>query len=294
MNRRNRNIFIAIILSILFHIGLIYLIDFFDWLNIKMDQIAEKIPEKITLVFPENKPEPKKDEMLIVENQNENEELPQQGNLLSDKNSRAQNDPSTALNQFNTPFSRGNSPLQNLSGPMRQEQQFTPRNKPFSKDALTGKQVPDFSDQKETFETDQQPSQQASIGSNQFMNQEKFSVEEVGALSLSTYAWEWAPYINKLKQKHSAVWFAPPAYSRLGIIHGQTVIVFEIARDGSLVRAEVIDHKGHESLQISSFESIRAVFPFLPLPVDFPDETLTITATLIYPDLKKLYNERRR
>jgi len=290
MDRRNRNILISIILSILFHISIIYMINFFDWLNSKLDRLPEPIPNDVTVVFPENKREQPK---TIVENQNENEEVPKESKLLSDKNSRARNENLTNLNQKNTPFSEGNINTPNLSSPMLKDRQFKPISKPFNKNALTGKRVDAFDTRKQAEDQHQQP-QQASVGSNQQMHQQQFSVEEVGALSLSTYAWEWAPYINKLKRKHASVWYAPPAYSRLGIIHGQTVIVFEIARDGSLVRAEVIDHKGHESLETSSYESIKAIFPFLPLPADFPDETLTITATLIYPDLKKLYNERRR
>jgi len=293
MDRRNRNIFLAIIFSILLHVGIIYMINFFDWLNSKLDNLPQPIPDDITIVFPENKPTPEK-EMFVVENQNETNETPDDANLLSDRNSRARNEQSTNINQNNNPFSQGNVPNQNLSAPMRSEQQFKPNNKPFTRDALTGKQVPDFSQDREKSDSQKQNPQQASIGSNQFLEQQKFSVEEVGALSLSTYAWEWAPYINKLKRKHAASWYAPPAYSRLGLIHGQTKVVFEIARDGNLVRAVVMDHKGHESLEISSFESIKAIFPFLPLPDSFPDPTLTITATLIYPDLRKLYNERRR
>ena len=293
MDRRNRTILVSLVLSILFHISVIYMIGFFDWLNSKLDSVPESIPDEITVVFPENRPE---EPMTIVENQNENNDDPGDSRFLSDKNSRAKNPTVTDL-FGNNPFSRGNVQNPNLSAPLLKEQQFKPITKPFNKNALTGKQVDQLNNReilRDNQQQSQQQSQQASIGSNQQFQQQQFSVEEVGALSLSTYAWEWAPYINKLKRKHSSVWYAPPAYSRLGIIHGRTVVVFEIARNGNLIRAEVIDHRGHESLQIASHESIKAIFPFLPLPDSFPDETLTITATLIYPDLKKLYNERRR
>jgi outer membrane biosynthesis protein TonB len=293
MNRRNRNIFIAIILSVLFHAGIIYIIDFFDWLNIKVEQLSQEIPDEITVVFPENKPEPAQEKMQIVENMNESDEIPDNTNLLSDRNSRARNEKMTEIIK-DTPFSEGNVLHENLSAAMNREQLYKPSNKPFTKDALTGKQVTDFSRQKKESDNPLQNPQTASMGTNQILNQNKFSAEEVGTLSLSTYAWEWAPYINRLKLKHSSVWYAPPAYTQLGLIHGQTTVAFEIARDGSLVSAVVVDHKGHESLEISSFESIKAIFPFLPLPENFPDPTLKITATLIYPDLRKLYNERRR
>jgi len=299
MSRRNRNIFIALILSLLFHIGLIFFINFFDWLVVNTQLMAENIPDEITVVFPENKPEPKvpDEQKYIVENQNETNEIPDKSNLLSDKNSRARNPELAERIQENTPLSEGNIDNRELSNPLSQQRPMRTFNKPFTTDALTGKHA-DPNDtrrqQQDRDEDAEQSQQQASMGNNQRFNQKDFSVEEVGALSLSTYAWEWAPYINKLKIKHQRVWSAPPAYSQLGLISGQTTIVFEIARNGSLVNAQVIDHKGHESLEVSSLESIKAIFPFFPLPDDFPDETLTITATLIYPDLRKLYNERRR
>ena len=296
MSRRNRNIFIAIILSIIIHLGLIFFIDFFDWLVVNTQLFAEDIPDEITVVFPENKPSPSEEQKYIVENQNENEETPEQSNLLSDRNSRARNPELARQFNHNTPLSQGNFNHPELSNPLLQNQPRRTFNKPFTSDALTGRQSDpnDIRNQNQDQQENSDPSQQqSSLGNNQRFNQKDFSVEELGALSLSTYAWEWAPYINKLKVKHQRVWSAPPAYSQLGLISGQTKIFFEIARDGTLINATVIDHKGHQSLEISSLESIKAIFPFLPLPDDFPDETLTINATLIYPDLRKLYERRR-
>ena len=108
----------------------------------------------------------------------------------------------------------------------------------------------------------------------------------MGDITLSTYAWEWAPYINALKQKLYTVWFTPPAYNRLGLIYGQTVIEFSISRDGKLIYYKVLSHQGHESLEKSSVNAITAVFPFKKLPDNFPEDNLTITARLIYPKLK--------
>jgi len=301
MNKRNRNILIALILSLLFHFGLLFMIDFFNWLAVHVEELTKETPQEVIVTFPENKPDPSRpeEEFLIVDNQNETDEIPENANLLSEKNSRARNPEATDLTSKNTPLSRGNVDHQELSNPKREKKPLLPFGyKPFSSNALTGKQVDNTvtkDGEANPFdkEGEQAREQSASDGFNQRMQQDKFSVEEVGALSLSTYAWEWAPYVRKLKSKHSNVWFAPPAYSRLGIIHGSTKIIFEIARDGNLIRAKVIGHKGHESLEISSLASIKAIFPFLPLPKDFPEESLVITATLVYPDLKKLYKNRR-
>ncbi len=300
MNRRNRNILIALALSLLFHLGLLFMIDFFNWLTIQVEELTKDLPQEVTVIFPENKPVPRAEnkEMFIVENQNESGEFPENANLLSEKNSRARNPEATGLTRNNTPFSEGNVEHPELSNPKREAKPQLPFGyKPFNSAALTGKQV-DHKKSKEgeanpfEEEGEQARRQSSSDGINQRFQQEKFSVEEVGSISLSTYAWEWAPYVRKLKEKHLSVWFAPPAYNRLGIIHGATKIIFEIARDGQLVRAKVIGHKGHESLKISSLASIKAIFPFLKLPKNFPEETLIITATLVYPDLRKPQKRR--
>ena len=191
---------------------------------------------------------------------------------------------------------KGNSDLvrdlSNPSAPQRKWEPIMPRGKrAFSANALVGKQVDRSEDetdaQKGHFQKDKRRQPRAAArGLNRF-RQQQFSVNEVGALSLSTYKWAWAPYINKLKYKHRRVWFAPPAYNRLGLIHGKTKIYFEISRDGKLLTLKVLEHSGHKSLEEASVASIRSTFPFIPLPPDFPDEKLGITATLYYPDLRK-------
>ena len=286
MNKRTHRIIIAIIFSLIFHLALLFLIDFFNWLNVTFNDTDNK-QEPVTVVFPENKPSDQPS--MIVDNQNENQLIPEKSNLLSEQNSKAQNPERTDQTRENAPFSEGNVDFPELSQAMKSNQSFKPPGyKPFSADALTGKQVDprstDTGENEEEGEKDEgQTLSAAGFGTNQRLQQKRFSVEEIGALSLSTYAWEWAPYIQKFKIKHQRVWTAPTAYTQLGLIHGYTIISFEIAKDGTLLKAEVLEHNGHESLEVSSLESIKAVFPFLPLPANFPEDKLSITARLVYP-----------
>jgi outer membrane biosynthesis protein TonB len=122
---------------------------------------------------------------------------------------------------------------------------------------------------------------------NNIYEQKIFSADQLGDLTLSTYSWEWAPYINALKRKLHQVWFTPPAYYQLGLIHGYTTIRFSISKSGDLIEYAVLEHKGHESLEQSSINAIKSSFPFKSLPARFPDEKLTITARLIYPNLRE-------
>lgn len=280
---------IAFVLSALLHI--LFLIFFkFDLLLFDLAEDVERIPDEMTVIFPENKPAeiPRQ----IVENINENEEIPTESDFLSDRNSRAAN-PEISDLTANQPRSEGNIPIPNLTNPnlTTSPSQFLP-SKRFSKDAL---RKSDYANRDEKFFKSKQEDITKSMKSasvnqqttNNIYNQKKFSADLLGNITLSTYAWEWAPYINALKRKLHSVWFAPVAYYRLGLIHGYTDIRFTISRDGKILDYEVLAHNGHESLEQSSVSAINSVFPFKSLPASFPEQTLIITARLIYPNLRE-------
>ena len=283
MDTRQKILLFAIIISLLLHVGFFLLIGYKDLLAFDTNT-KESVPEEVTIVFPENKPGPDNVPREIVQNMNENEEIPDQSNLLSDRNSRARNAERNG-EIGNTPMSTGNVPLSNLSNAPSKRSFKSFSNRRFSSKALTG----ETTDDPRTLEDESQGEQQQSFesdGSNQMMEQKKFSVEDIGSISLSTYQWEWAPYINAMKNKLERVWYAPTAYYKLGLIYGYTVIQYTVDRSGNMTNMEVLYQEGHNSLETSSVSAIKALFPFLPLPENFPEETLTITVKLIYPNLR--------
>jgi len=281
LEREKRIYVISFLISILLH-ALFVLIFIKDIVLVDLSPEEKDLPEEVTVLFPENKPK------SIVENMNENYEVPETSDYLSDFNSKARTE--QLLKELgNQPLSNGNIPFANLSRQNMQkqlEQQL--KTKKFSRDALIGKQATDF--QKDSYQNESQQAQQNiqdnQSATNNIYDQKQFSADQLGDISLSTYAWEWAPYINALKRKLYTVWFTPAAYHRLGLIYGQTVIEFSISRDGNLVYYKVHDHEGHESLEKSSVNAITALFPFKKLPDNFPEDNLTITARLIYPKLR--------
>jgi outer membrane biosynthesis protein TonB len=283
----NSGIFIlALLLSLILHIILLFLLKHYDMIKIDLTSDKKEQYEDLMIIFPENKPR------MVVENIHENNQIPEQSDLLSDKNSRARNE-ALLTERENQPASFGNSPFENLIDPKGFSSFLqNPGQKKFSKEALSGERGGVSSQRgysyEENSDTPHQMAEQQSM--DNIWEQKNFSADELGQLSLSTYAWEWAPYINALKQKLGRVWFAPPAYYMLGIIYGYTKIRFMISRRGVLLSYEVLEHQGHESLQISSVNAIKSLFPFKPLPQNFPEETLTITAILVYPNLRERRN----
>ncbi len=283
MDKRQKRLLVAFILSILLHIGFLGLLDWQNWLIYDPDEKEQPIPEEVTFVYPENKPIPKRPRE-VVQNMNETDEIPTDANLLSDRNSKARN-PEKTDQIGNTPMSTGNTPFSNLSGAQARKSFSPKKNKTFNKDALRGSSTKTPS---EEYREQQQNaiSFADSIPTNQMLNQKNFSVENVGAITLSTYKWNWAPYLHKMKAKLARVAIPPIAFY-MGLIHGKTVVIYEVSREGQLLNLRVLDHQGHESLRISSINAFESLFPFLPLPEDFPEKTLTIVFTLVYPDLRQ-------
>jgi outer membrane biosynthesis protein TonB len=291
-NKERRNFIFAITISFLFHLLIFYLLTSENAYVIDLRQNLKTTPEEVVILFPENKPK------QIVENRCENEEVPEESDLLSERNSRARNE-SLLEQEQNQPYSMGNSPFANLSPP-RSPAQDSYAKKPgsgvtekFSRRALLGDKsfpIPDDYQTDEFTSASQETYVRRNDGTNNLYHQKEFSADELGNLTLSTYAWEWASYINYFKRKLYEVWRTPPAYFSLGIIHGYTVIRLVIDRNGQMVSIQVLEHQGHSSLQVSSENAVNAVFPLKPLPVDFPDETLTLTLTLLYPQLRKRSN----
>ncbi len=285
-DRNRRILLLAFLLSLLLHALLFWLLNVHSLLNPDLSTLDQSPAEQVVITFPENKPKPRQKEWKIVQNMNENEQVPDKTDLLSDKNSRAAN-PTMTDRKGVLPKSTGNAALPDFSPApsFKSFRQF--QNKTFSKSALGEQKAPAFNQTQKSKWQKAQLQSQPRQGANQTMNQKDFSVEDLGALSLSTYKWEWAPYVNALKNKLYQVWFAPPAYYQLGLIHGYTVVRFTIDKQGQMTDIRVLKQVGHKSLQLASTEAIKALFPFLPLPKDFPDKALTITAKLIYPDLRQ-------
>jgi len=124
---------------------------------------------------------------------------------------------------------------------------------------------------------DFQQMEQGKIGAN---------VNLDGDFTLSTYEWNFAPWMHRFANDLHRSWIAPYAY-RLGIINGYTRIRLVIERDGRPSRMDVLEEMGHESLHTASVAALRTAAPYAPLPPDFPDEQLVILLGLHYPRWKQ-------
>ena len=107
-----------------------------------------------------------------------------------------------------------------------------------------------------------------------------------GDVSLSTTEWEFSPWLMAFKRQFMRHWRAPYAYYS-GLIHGWCILELEIAQDGTILSSHIVEENGDHSLAQVGLIAFNTAAPYLPLPKDFPDETLTIGIRLLYPPLRR-------
>lgn len=107
-------------------------------------------------------------------------------------------------------------------------------------------------------------------------------VARVGAYSLNTWEWNYAPWMQAFENRLMANWM-PPEARRLGLIWGKTVLKVVVEKDGTISTAEILETDGHESLHAASRAALVSSSPLIPLPSHFPLAQLEIHLTMVYP-----------
>lgn len=295
-NKDKKVLYITLSISVLLHLIGLLLISGFNLLAFSAKPAPEPA-EPLELVFEQPNPPVKTQENIpekfyeLVENPNANKQQPQESNMLSTAASISQAPaivpgqlravPGSETEEKNATQSVEESPAQTekMQEALEKSVLAFKENRNFDRSALTGKSEPPKIDE---------ATQSGETRGETSHRPKGFNADLVGDFALSTYEWEWAPYWLAFKRKLNRVWYAPPAYYELGLIYGHTILRFKISRDGNISDLEVLRQVGHSSLQMSSVSAIQAVFPFLPLPSNFPDEYLEVTVKMIYPNLREL------
>lgn len=214
------------------------------------------------------------------------EEPPEEAALLSDKNSRARDLYTSKDKETGSPFSRGDldvkeilpqqdQPEQEAQHKAQAEEEVT-RERPeetgstaystpkFSREALMGRSAPSSQLNKPKYDN------------------EDFNAEEIGGLTFNTYDWNFAPYMFEMKRKVERNIFPPPAFTRMGMIDGETILRYKVYPNGEVRDLEVVKYIGHKSLMETSLQAMRNASPFKKLPADFPENYLEVTARFTY------------
>jgi len=162
------------------------------------------------------------------------------------------------------PFAEESQQAQAASEEMQAENGYSYHPQKFSRQALLGKSAPTPQEARVRYDSDE------------------FNAKDIGGLAFNTYAWDFAPYMLEMKRKVEKNVFPPPAFTHMGLISGQTLLRFKVMPNGELRDLEVLKFEGHKSLMETSVLAIRNSAPFKPLPAEFPENYLEVTATFSY------------
>ena len=105
--------------------------------------------------------------------------------------------------------------------------------------------------------------------------------EAGSAFSLNTTAWEWAPYMQRLKARIEQH-ISPPAAFYYGTAAWISRVQFRIGPDGRLLEFRLLDHRGVENLQYVALDAITGAADYEPLPPGFPEPMLEITGNFYF------------
>lgn len=213
---------------------------------------------------------------------------------LSDKSALARNFETNSELPVDAPFARGDLNVPELPsnnvppGELQPQSENSPEPKQEKKDARD-ESGDYFAANNEEFsreylvkpQNNRPPGASESSPRVRYDNQET-RAEDVGGLSFNTYDWDFAPYMLALKKKVERNIFPPPAFTRMGLISGDTVLRFKIYPGGEMRDLELLGYEGHRTLMETSMRAIEISVPFPPLPNDFPERYLEVTAKFSY------------
>jgi hypothetical protein len=104
-----------------------------------------------------------------------------------------------------------------------------------------------------------------------------------GEFSLSTYAWDYAPYMSRLKRQiEDYTWTILPSAFWYGIAAWATQVRFTILPDGRLESVTITGHDGVLELRHVASDAVTGSADFEPLPTGFPDPKLTIVGNFYF------------
>jgi len=284
---RKNLIKISFIISILFHLLLFLMYSLFGSIQL--------FPAKITDLLNVPKNEEKRLQFELVETPEDarSETPPENAQLLSDKNAVAQDQYQQKDKPPGNPYSQGDFDVKELPVvPVEPTPLAEPAAEPgeeLSKEnQVTESSTSRFEYQKFSRQqllkknpATQNYQEQRRLDKPLYDNKQ-FSAEDLGGFSFNTYEWDFAPYMLEMKRKVERNVFPPPAFSRMGLISGETLLKFKVMPNGEVKDLVVLKYTGHESLKETSVNAISNSSRFKPLPADFPEDYLEVTASFTY------------
>lgn len=279
---------ISLVISLLLH--LLILSSYQSISKIKLFPVDKK---NISAVPPEIE---KRLEFELVETPSDarSEKPPENTNLVSDKNSIARDRYKGKDKPIGAPYSNGDFDVKNLPQQpisLANADNFSTKYEGSNEAQTSSENLSETNYSYEKFSRQQLIKNYQQPTQNQSRNQElekpnydnkDFRAKDIGGLTFNTYEWDFAPYMLAMKKRVERNIFPPPAFTHMGLISGETTLRFKVMPNGKIINLEVLKYIGHESLKETSVQAILNSAPFRPLPADFPENYLEVTANFSY------------
>lgn len=260
---------IAVILSLLLHVVFILLGNYetLDFLKLNDNNIIiPAVEEDKRLVF----------EIVESDPNYQIEEPETDAVLASDKNTRANDNIPKYTPSENRPYSEGIAESKEIPVPSvnSKSKEIKQPVKPFKKFDAEKIGFGDVRTQEKNAEEQENINRRNS--SKLLPDSRSSSARGIEGFSLSTYAWDFAPYMLEVKRKIERN-INPPTLFFMGLIDGRYLIKFVIERSGNVRAITVLESNGSKTLEETSSNSIKFSNPFKPLPDTFPEKELVVT-----------------
>ncbi len=221
-------------------------------------------------------------ELIEVPDHIPREEPDALSNLLSDRDARAAEMNPEETPELSDPFYESEVDIRQFERPetdpaqaQREEVKRRDEEDILAENALPELEL-DFTDEM-TSERNQEYSREAESRENLLS-----SASHEGGISFNTYEWDFAPYMLAMKRAVERHLYPPYAFTHMGVVSGDNLIRFVVSPDGTIRDLRILDSDAHFSLDRASVRAIEAAAPFLPLPRNFPEEFLEVTAHFSY------------
>ncbi len=106
-------------------------------------------------------------------------------------------------------------------------------------------------------------------------------VEEGETIDMNTREYRYIGYFTSLRKAIELVWNYPSEAARRGL-HGAVLLKFIILENGRVSKVQVMESSGHNILDDAIVNAIHAASPFAPLPKGFKKEHLVIRGAFHY------------
>lgn len=261
---RERTTRIHFVISILFHVALALAWALSEWIFAPDEGGVPEAPSEDRFVF----------EVVETPDNLRDEDPDRETNLVSDKSTRAADENPVARESLDIPYSPGEFIFGQLEQPVNQPAERVPREaRGDTPGDLAGAGL---AGDEETAEGYSIPAT-----SIDFKNLAS-SLARQGGVSFNTYDWDFAPYMLAMKRRVERNMHPPYAFTHMGIVSGTNILSFTVLRDGTVKGLRILGSETHFSLDRTSLRAIELSAPFLPLPADFPQDVLEVTARFSY------------